>query len=106
MTERVLYDSLVGRGMNAELGAEGVSSVVGAGREGKPLTGVPRKAVNLGAQHIGATLTIAVGGLDRRVGLPLVDDVGQGRDRGHETKEKNLQAMFVKQANQIQSLSG
>ena len=95
MTERVLYDSLVGRGMNAELGAEGVSSVQ-AGRERKPLTGVPRKAVNLGAQHIGATLTVAVGGLDRRVGLPLVDDVGQGRDRGHETKDENLQAMFAK----------
>ena len=95
MTNRVLYDSLVGRGMNAELGAEGVSSV-GAGREWKPLTGVARKAVDLGAQHIGATLTVAVGGLDRRVGLPLVDDVGQGRDRGHETKDKNLQAMFAK----------
>ena len=95
MTERVLYDSLVGRGMNAELGAEGVSSVE-AGREGKPLTGVPRKAVHLGAQHVGATLAVAVGGLDRRVGLPLVDDVGQGRDRGHETKDKNLQAMFAK----------
>ena len=95
MTERVLYDILVGRGMNAELGAEGVSSVE-AGREWKPLTGVPRKAVNLGAQHIVATLTEAVGGLDRRVGLPLVDDFGQGRDRGHETKDKNLQAMFAK----------
>ena len=95
MTERVLYDILVGRGMNAELGAEGVSSVE-ASREWKPLTGVPRKAVDLGAQHIGATLTVAVGGLDRRVGLPLVDDVGQGRDRGHETKDKNLQATLAK----------
>ena len=93
--DRVIYASLAGLGMMAELGDEGFSSV-GAGREWKPLTGVPRKAVDLGAQHIGATLTVAVGGLDRRVGLPLVDDVGQGRDRGHETKDKNLQAMFAK----------
>ena len=94
--DRVICASLAGLGMMAELGAEGVSSVVGAGREGKPLTGVPRKAVHLGAQHVGATLAVAVGGLDRRVGLPLLDDVGQGRDRGHETKDKNLQAMFAK----------
>lgn len=43
---RVIYTSLAGLGMMAELGDEGFSSV-GAGREWKPLTGVPRKAVNL-----------------------------------------------------------
>ena len=42
-----------------------------AGRDGGELTGITRKAVDLGQLRIRATVTIRVGALDRGVSLPL-----------------------------------
>ena len=70
--------------MMTELRAEGISSN-GASREGRALTRVSREAGNRWAQHIAASLTIAIGSLYR--------GIGEGRNCGHKTEDNDLQCL-------------